>query len=51
MWGVNFGMGIFGEPVKSFHITNDNVDEECSRRLAHALTDMLQLQFIYSHPP
>jgi hypothetical protein len=46
MWGVNFGMGIVGEPVKSFHLTNPNVDEECSRRLAQALADMLQLQFM-----
>jgi hypothetical protein len=51
MWGVNFGMGIVGEPVKSFHFTNDNVEEECSRRLAHALANMLQLQFIYPHSP
>jgi hypothetical protein len=46
MWGVNFGMGIVGEPVKSFHLTNPNVDEECSRRFAQALADMLQLQFM-----
>jgi hypothetical protein len=51
MWGVNFGMGIVGEPLKSFYLANDVVDEECSRGLAHALADMLQLQFIYPHPP
>jgi hypothetical protein len=51
MWGVNFGMGVVGEPVKSFYLTNDAVDEECSRRLAQALADMLQLQFIYLHAP
>jgi len=51
MWGVNFGMGIVGEPLKSFHLANDVVDEECSRGLAHALADTLQLQFIYPHPP
>ena len=52
MWGVNFGRGIVGDPVKSFYLTtNDDVDEECSKRLAHALADMLQLQFVYLHSP
>jgi hypothetical protein len=51
MWGVNFGMGIVGEPVKSFHVTNAAVDEECSRRLAHALAAMLPLQLIHSVLP
>lgn len=48
MWGVNFGMGIVGEPVKSFYLTNADVDEACSKRLAHALADVLRLQFVYS---
>ncbi len=51
MWGVNFGMGIVSEPVKSFHVTNAAVDEECSRRLAHALAAMLPLQLIHSVSP
>jgi hypothetical protein len=44
MWGVNFGIGIVGEPVKEFYMTNPLVDEESSRRLAYALAATLQLQ-------
>lgn len=51
MWGVNFGMGIIGDPVKSFYITNAAVDETSSRRLADALAAMLPLQFAYTISP
>jgi hypothetical protein len=50
LWGVNFGMGVVGEPVKSFHVTNNDVDEECSKRLANALANVLQLQFMHQSP-
>lgn len=43
--GVQFGMGIFGERVKSFHVTNPTVDIDSSNALAHALAELLTLQF------
>jgi len=46
IFGVNFGIGIVGEHVKSLYITNDEVDRDCSERLAHTLADVLLLQFI-----
>jgi len=46
-FSVVFGMGIGG--VKSFHITNPEVDEVSSLELAQSLSDMLAIQFNYPH--
>jgi hypothetical protein len=43
--GVAFGMGIFGERVKSFHVTDPTIDIDSSDALAHALAELLLLQF------
>lgn len=42
--GVAFGVGIHGDPVKSFYTTNPRTDLASSRRLAQAMASVLRLQ-------
>ncbi len=42
--GVSFGLGIHGDPVKSFYITHARTDVPSSERLAQAMALVLRLQ-------
>ncbi len=42
--GVMFGIGVYGDPVKSFYTTNPKTDVPSSERLAQAMAAVLRLQ-------
>ncbi len=42
--GVMFGVGIYGDPVKSLYTINPGTDLPSSERLAHAMAAVLHLQ-------